>query len=117
MLRQPSPTSRVPRPRFSPALANTRPPSPAAQARTPPKPHRESPAHSVCHSRNSALHTRTLPLRPIILRNSATSASRRPPLSLVPPNNHPQTPPPPLSPLLCAQISTNHRPMLPFADI
>src|SRR5260370_2136077 len=86
-------TSPVPQRRFAPALANPPPPTPAELARTPPKPHRESPAHSVCHSRNSALHTRTLPLRPTIPRNSAASASRRPRFSHAPQNNHTQTPP------------------------
>src|SRR5260370_11035247 len=86
-------TSPVPRRQFSPTLANTPARPPPAAVRTPPKPHRESPAHSVCHSRNSALHTRTLPLRPTILHNSTTSASRYPPLLHAPQNSHTQTPP------------------------
>src|SRR5260370_204478 len=109
-------TSPVPQRRFSPPLANTPPPTPAELARTPPKPHRESPAHSVCHSRNSALHTRTLPLPPTIPRNSPVWASPRPGFSHAPQNNHTQTPPAAPSALICAQISTSHRQMLPPAE-
>src|SRR5260370_205214 len=89
-----SSTSPAPQLRFSPAPANTPAPFPLAPAQTPPKPHRESPAYSVSHSRNSALHTHTLPRRPTLLRNSPASTPRRPPLSHAPQNTHTHTPPP-----------------------
>src|SRR5260370_24586088 len=55
----------------SPTLSNTPPPSPAAPAHIPPKPHRVSAAHSASHPQNSTLHTRTLPLLPTIPHISA----------------------------------------------
>src|SRR6266851_9828904 len=76
----------------SPTLSNTPPPSPAAPAHIPPKPHRVSAAHSASHPQNSTLHTRTLPLLPTIPHISAASASPLPPPSHARQNSHIQTP-------------------------
>src|SRR5271154_2159567 len=76
-----------------------------ARAHIPPTPHRESPARSAFHPQNSTPHTRTLPRCPIILRNSAASASPHPQPSHAPQNSHTQTPPAALSaPLLASKL-------------
>src|SRR5690349_1747358 len=77
---------------FSRAPSNTQPPIPAAPARTPLTPHRESLARSACHRQDSKLHTHTLRHRPTIPRNSAASGLPLPPFSHDPRNSHTQTP-------------------------
>src|SRR5206468_4495568 len=59
-----------------PALSSTPPPSPAALAHTPPKPRRESLAHSASHPQNSRPHIRrrieirmNVAVRPVIQIN------------------------------------------------